>query len=517
MALSLKNKQLEGRPLKLGGGARSGTGASYREAERAEESAFEAGDYHNFDTHLGEETRMAMAWAGEGNFRSFSPPTVGCEVESCLMDGDGAPLPESAQFLQYFSNDNGYYEMSKYNVEFEIDPVRLDGTPFSALCDSLENNRLHASRCADLIEARVASFGILPSLTQAHFTPEMLADRRHFQDLGNQLQKLGGNRPFKVNIGHGDGVCFESDSLSIEGASSSLQIHMSVSEEESAAVYNAAQTVSAMMTALCANSPFLTGRRLWMETRVPLFEQIMYERFGGRNAPREYGRRFGEIFGGDYLGRSVMELFAANYANFPSVLPIVREEPADKMMHLILHNRDILRWNRPILDFFNGRPFLRIENRTASPGPTSADMTANIAFYTGLVLHLRLAFAGEMAEKTKRSMPFADIRDNFYRAARDGLDADVKWLGQERNLRELILKEGMSYARRGLREAGVDDGEIAEWLDIVEQRARGGQTGAEWQIRHIAQHGGGEEGMRQMAVAYWGRQEAGRPVHTWEV
>ena len=158
MALSLKNKQLEGRPLKLGGGARSGTGASYREAERAEESAFEAGDYHNFDTHLGEETRMAMAWAGEGNFRSFSPPTVGCEVESCLMDGDGAPLPESAQFLQYFSNDNGYYEMSKYNVEFEIDPVRLDGTPFSALCDSLENNRLHASRCADLIEARVASF-----------------------------------------------------------------------------------------------------------------------------------------------------------------------------------------------------------------------------------------------------------------------------------------------------------------------------------------------------------------------
>ena len=75
----------------------------------------------------------------------------------------------------------------------------------------------------------------------------------------------------------------------------------------------------------------------------------------------------------------------------------------------------------------------------------------------------------------------------------------------------------MSYARRGLREAGVDDGEIAEWLDIVEQRARGGQTGAEWQIRHIAQHGGGEEGMRQMAVAYWGRQEGGRPVHTWEV
>jgi hypothetical protein len=191
------------------------------------------------------------------------------------------------------------------------------------------------------------------------------------------------NKAFRINIGHGDGIVFDADNLSIEGASTSLQVHLTVNENESAAVYNAAQVASAITVGVGANAPFLMGRQLWAETRVPLFEQIMYERFIS-DAPDEvlsFGRRCDHIFGEQYLDKTILELIADNHQKMRAVLPIVREHKPEEMKHLILHNRDILRWNRPVAGFYQGKPFLRIEHRAMSSGPTVVDMVANMALF----------------------------------------------------------------------------------------------------------------------------------------
>ncbi|MGI9298502.1 MAG: hypothetical protein ACR2QC_11495 [Gammaproteobacteria bacterium] len=506
--------------LKLKGGAPSGTkGASFRQSRRDVESAFSSEEYEAFDAKLRDETQMARSWGAGGRFpRASAPPTLGCEVESCLAGADGLPAPESANFMEYFSNDNGYYEMTKYNVEFEIAPCALGGAPFSEMYDALEHTRRHAARCADMVGANAILCGILPSFAAAHFSADMITDRLHFRTLEKQLRKLNCGRPFAVNIGYGDGLRFEADNLSVEGAATSLQIHLSVAETESAAFYNAAQIAAAVTVGVAANSPFFMGKQLWAETRVPLFEQIMYERFVGQNARTlPYGRRCDDIFGGDYLRGTLLELFSENHARMPAVLPIARDTPPEKMMHLILHNRDILRWNRPVLGFSNGRPFLRIEHRAMSSGPTTADMTANMALFVGLACHLHRAFVGATAEKTIARMPFETARDNFYRAARDGLDADIVWLGESRNLREFVAERALEYAKRGLRDFGVDEADLLHWLDIIERRVRTGQNGSIWQRRYAAKHGGDETGMRRMVAAYLQKQEEGAPVHTWTI
>lgn len=492
-------------------------GASFRQAQRDVESAFSPGDYEAFDAKLQAETDMARAWGAGGHYAKKAT-TLGCEVESCLARADGVPAPESENFLQYFASNNGYYEMTKYNVEFEIEPCALAGESFTEMYNTLEHTRRHAARCADMVGAHAMLCGILPSFTEAHFSSDMITNRLHFRTLEKQLRKLNRERSFSVNIGYGDGLRFEADNLSVEGAATSLQIHLTVDEPVSAAFYNAAQIAAAVTVGVAANSPFFMGKQLWAETRVPLFEQIMYERFVGQNAQTlPHGRRCDDIFGSGYLSETMLELFSENYTQMPAVLPIVRDTPPEKMMHLILHNRDILRWNRPVLGFVKGKPFLRIEHRAAPSGPTTADMTANMALFVGLVCHLHRAFMGATAEKTIAAMPFEVARENFYHAARDGLAANIVWLGKSIKLQDFVLKQGLDFAKRGLRDFGVDEADLLQWLQIIERRVVSSQNGSVWQRRYIAKHGGGEAGIRRMVAAYMLKQEEGEPVHLWTV
>ena len=58
-----------------------------------------------------------------------------------------------------------------------------------------------------------------------------------------------------------------------EAACTSTQFHVQVSPDDFPAYWNASQAIAGIQIALGANSPFLLGKELWQETRIPLFEQ----------------------------------------------------------------------------------------------------------------------------------------------------------------------------------------------------------------------------------------------------
>lgn len=80
--------------------------------------------------------------------------------------------------------------------------------------------------------------------------------------------------------------------------------------------------------ALAANSPFLFGRRLWQETRIPLFEQATDTR------PVELkiqGVRPRVWFGERWI-TSVFDLFEENTRYFPALLPLCDEaDPREEL------------------------------------------------------------------------------------------------------------------------------------------------------------------------------------------
>ena len=72
--------------------------------------------------------------------------------------------------------------------------------------------------------------------------------------------------------------------------------------------------------ALGANSPFLFGKELWRETRIPLFEQATDTRSAEL---KEQGVRPRVWFGERWI-TSIFDLFEENVRYFPALLPLVR-------------------------------------------------------------------------------------------------------------------------------------------------------------------------------------------------
>jgi hypothetical protein len=257
------------------------------------------------------------------------------------------------------------------------------------------------------------------------------------------------------------------------------------------------------MVALSANSPYLFGRDLWDETRIPLFEQSIA--VGASDLTKRVS------FGIRYVYESMMENFSANLLRYPVLLPLLMDEPAEHLPHLRLHNGTIWRWNRPLIGFnHQGEPQLRIEHRVVPAGPTVIDSIANAAFYIGLVFGL---LEGER-EPTER-LKFDRARSNFYAAARQGLSAEVAWFGIERvEMGRLIQEKLLAVAAAGLAYLQVDGKEITYWLGIIEQRVQSRQTGAAWQRAWVARNG---RNFPALMHDYLRQQESGLAVHEWSL
>jgi gamma-glutamyl:cysteine ligase YbdK (ATP-grasp superfamily) len=182
----------------------------------------------------------------------------------------------------------------------------------------------------------------------------------------------------------------------------------------------------------------------------------------------------------------------------------------DSYAHLRLHNGTIWRWNRLLIGFEKDQvPHMRIEQRVMPAGPSLIDMIANAALYYGAVRCL-----ARLAEAPEARLPFAVARDNFYRAARYGLEAQVVWLdGRRENVAELLLRELLPLAREGLGELDLAAADITRYLDVISARLRSRQNGAAWQLAHYAKY----QDFFRLTADYLEHQRRLVPVHEWPI
>ncbi|HXB50072.1 MAG TPA: glutamate--cysteine ligase, partial [Streptosporangiaceae bacterium] len=310
------------------------------------------------------------------------------------------------------------------------------------------------------------------------------------------------------------------DTIMPEAACTSVQFHLQVSPEAFGSYWNAAQAVAGIQVALAANSPYLFGRELWRETRIPLFEQVTDTR---PEELQQQGVRPRVWFGERWI-TSVFDLFEENIRYFPALLPLREDEDpeaaldsgeAPHLAELTLHNGTVYRWNRPVYAVHDGRPHLRVENRVLPAGPTVADVIANAAFYYGLVRAL-----AETERPVWTQMSFAAAADNLVEASRHGIEARVYWPGiGEAPVTELTLRRLLPQASEGLRQWGVDSADADRMLGIIEQRCLTGRTGATWQVETVHRLERGQTdrrgALRRMTEGYIERMVTNRPAHTW--
>ena len=458
----------------------------------------------------------------EGRFET-GRRLCGVECEVYITDHRADPAAINAKLLEKIASDEFQTELAQFNIEFGNQPRRLADHVFHTMEVELRRSLNHAHAMAEQLDARVVIIGILPTLTDFHVTEQNLSANPRYKALNDMILAQRGE-DIHIRIEGDDTFETMTDSILFEAACTSVQLHLQVDPNDFAVYWNTAQTLSAPLVAVGANSPFLLGKQLHHETRIALFEQSIDTR---TEELAQQGVRPRVWFGERWLTEGLFELFDENVRYFSALLPLCDiEDPHEviergevpRLPELTLHNGTIWRWNRPVYEVSRGRPHMRIENRVLPAGPSVPDIVANAAFYYGL-LH---GLAARQPSIWSR-MSFEAARDNFFAAARDGLTAELYWpgVGAHVPVTELVVRHLLSIAEEGLRGWQVNDSDIDYYLGIIEERVLSGQNGATWQLaawRSLRESGlEGLDAFRHLVSHYHSRSFAGSPVHTWSV
>lgn len=470
-------------------------------------SDFAEADFETFRQALRDETAQLQACFAQRHFAE-AHPVAGFELEAWLVDAELRPAPLNQAFLSRFNNPLASPELASFNIEVNTEPRSLSGHVFSAMHQSLDDTWRQIRNTAAAIGADVIMCGILPTVRDADLTLANMSRMERYRALNREVLTRRKGKPLVLDINGVQHLKVTHYDVMLESAATSFQIHMQVNQAQAVRYYNANLILSAPMVALCANSPYLFGKDLWDETRIPLFEQAVA--IGGYD-----GAAFGPIrrvtFGAGYVRESLFECFQENLDHYPVLLPVALDRHDGTLPHLRLHNGTIWRWNRPLIGFdAQGQAHLRIEHRVIPSGPSTLDAIANAAFYYGVVTALS---AQPLAAES--ALAFDRARDNFYRAAQLGLRAQLHWLdGKAHNARELLQGVLLPMAYQGLQTLGIADSDAREYLDIIAGRLHTSTNGAAWQRAFVKKNGAD---MRALTQAYQEQQNSGQPVHEWKI
>ena len=465
-------------------------------------------DFEEFEKRLRDETRILRDWFDNGSFED-TEGSCGFELEAWLTDRNFFPYPENEEFLRRVNNPLVVPELAKFNVEINSTPHAITGNFLSSMEEELSHIWSLCHKHASDMGGDILAIGILPQVSNEMLTLDNISAMRRYTALNQQVLRLREGKPLKLNIQGRDSLKVEHNDVMLESTTTSLQIHLQVSQSKAIRHYNIAQILAAPLVAVSANSPFLFGKELWEETRIPIFEQSV-EVASFRDC---HGDPIGRVhFGTGFLRNSLFEVFLENLDGFPVLLPLVTDDGSSWLNHLRLHNGTIWRWNRPLIGLdHRGKPHLRIEHRVTPAGPSITDTIANIPFLVGLD---RYFIAQD--EPLEAGFSFDDVKENFYSAAQKGLQAKIKWVnGKILSMQCLFLETLIPAAKQGLLAFGVDKSDVSYYIDeVIAPRVLSMQNGAAWQRSFISKYG---KNFQDMIISYHENQNKNIPIHSWKV
>ncbi len=467
----------------------------------------------------------AFEYMLENNYFEDDIVRIGAEQELIIIDKKNLrPKPIAATILNEMKEHKYVVpEIAKFNLECNMSPQPLVGSCFSDMEKETRGfletiqGKLH-EHGADLILT-----GVLPTLRKYELGLHNLTEKDRYRAIIDAIKREhNGKDGYELRLTGVDEMLVKHDSALLEACNNSFQFHLQVSPNNFVKTYNIVQALTPAIIAMAANSPIVFGKRLWHESRIALFQQAL----DTRSSQEHLRERMPRVsFGTDWLQDSVLEIFKEDISRFRMLLAEdIRENAFEqlekgitpKLRALLLHNSTVYRWNRPCYGISpNGKPHLRIENRVMPAGPSIVDQIANSAFWVGCVKGLEAKYD----DITQHFDSFVDVRDNFAKAARFGIDSKFTWMEEKKiTAKDLILEELLPIAKEGLESQGVDAADIKKYLDIIKGRVSTYQTGARWQLRaytKLLKHTDQDEALTCLTGAIYQNQKEDKPIHEW--
>lgn len=478
-------------------------------------------EMRNFKQHLFRDIRALEIMLEKGMIEE-GITRIGAEQELVLIDKHFLPSPIAIEVLEDLASDPHFTnELSRFNLEINLDPQKFDGDCLSKMEAELRGCLNFLGKTLEKWEADFAMVGILPTIRRKDLSLDNLTPIPRYFALNDAILQMRGG-PYEFRITGTDELITRHETLMMESCNTSFQVHYQVGMDEFASKYNWAQAIAAPVMAVSTNSPLLFGHRLWRETRIALFQQSADTRRNLGHEREVHGRVF---FGHNWVKDSVMDLYR-EYVARHRVL-ISREIDQDsidflangkipKLQALSMHNGTIYTWNRACYGITDGKPHLRIENRILPSGPSVIDEMANTAFWLGLMHGMPPEYAN-----LSETVDFDLVRGNFMRACKVGMGMMFRWIdGKVYTAKDLILKELVPIAEEGLQKANIDPKDIKRYMAVIKGRAKTGKSGSQWMLdsfESLKKKGSRDEALIAVTAGLVKRQKKDEPVHKWDL
>ncbi len=447
---------------------------------------------------------------------------IGAEQEMCLINKYYKPACTAMDILRDFHPEWLTTELAQFNLEINLSPRTFSADAISMMEQELRDRLNAVSEAAAKYNTRILLTGIMPSLRKFDLSYDKLTPKERYFSLMEALKSMRGS-DYELHIAGIDELIIRHDSPLLEACNTSFQVHLQVSPQNYVKMYNIAQALTGPVLAMCANSPVLFGKRLWHESRIALFQQSIDNR-KSRDHLRDQSPRV--TFGRDWLNESILEIYKEDITRFrillgsdldENSLDSIKDRIAPKLRALQVHNGTVYRWNRPCYGVGpNGVPHLRIENRVFGAGPTVLDEMANMALWLGLMEGMAYHY-----DDIRGMMSFDDAQDNFNKAAKLGIDTEFTWEKDRKiSARELMKKELLPIARKGLELQNINKADIDKYLSVIEGRIETHTNGARWILRTFTKfkkETSVDESLTTVTAAIYHNQTQSRPVHEWEI
>lgn len=479
------------------------------------------GGSHMFYSQLLEDIDVLKSMIHDGKFEKRLP-FLGAEQELCLIDDYGQVAKKNEEILRILNDNSVTTELAKFNLEINLSPRPIYGEVFSDVELELIDYLDRINEAAKKYNAKTYLGGILPTLRYLDIDLESMTPRKRYYELvQNILKKRGGE--YEIRIQGEDELLIKQDSVFIEAATTSFQVHLEVHPDNFVQYYNISQLIAAPILSLAANSNILFQKKLWHETRVALLQQSIHTGKTPVNT-RETISRVG--FGKKWLRSSIVELFQEDITTHKLLLTpeisecsrdIYQEGKVPALHALSNFNSTVYRWNRPVYGMVDGKPHLRIENRILPSGPTVADQIANAVFWYGSIYGM-----AEEITDFESKMDFRTAKSNFIQAARNSMHASFEWLdGRSYTAQDLILHKLLPIAANGLAKLRIDQTDIDFYLNIISERCKYKTNGAIWMYRSMKslekQNVLPVDISGSIAIFSHEMQSQNLPLHQWEV
>ncbi len=462
------------------------------------------------------ELMLQNNWFEKGVYK------IGAEQEFCLVDKNYKPFPINLEVLNKAKMDNLSPELAKFNLETNANPQDFKDKALSVMHKEINDDLKKVEKVAKKFDAGIILTGILPTVRKFDIERDHITPIDRYFALMDALRDMRGEE-FLININGIDELNIKLNSGMIEAANTGFQVHLQVDPEDFAKKYNIAQAIAGPVLASAVNSPLLFGKRLWHETRIALFQQAIDTRVSDEHIRDRHPR---VTFGTDWVKNDIMDIFKEDILRYRVLLGADFEEDSLQMVEkgitpklkaLTVHNSTIYRWNRPVYGISgNGKPHLRIEARMFPAGPSVLDEMANAAFWLGLME----GYADSIDDITKY-MTFDQAKANFYAAARGGMSKQYNWFnGKKYYAKDLILKELLPVARKGLQLRQINEKDIDMYLSVIEKRVKKEITGATWMLQtfnQIKDKASKEEILSTISMHTIKNQKKDLPVHQWKI